>query len=258
MPRSNAPYVQWEPIPQPVIILVRPQMGENIGMCARAMLNCGLTELRLVAPRDGWPNPAAIGASSGADLIMNNVKVYDSLEEAGADLNHMIGTTNRLRGMVKPIYTAEAAMKHCHTETKSGVRMGIVFGPERTGLENTDLAICGSVLSVPLNPDFNSLNLAQAVLLVSYEWAKIARMAEAEDLQEIPGYSEWAKGEELTFFLKRLEQILDKEGFFRTEELKPGVLLNLHTMFTRQKWTSQELQTLHGILTSLTTDFTAK
>ncbi len=254
MPRTNAPYAPWEAIPQPAIILVRPQMGENIGMCARAMLNCGLTELRLVAPRDGWPNPSAGAASAGADDILAKAKVYGSLAEASADLHHIIGTTNRLRGMVKPIFMADAAMKFCHEETQKGARFGIVFGPERTGLENTDMALCASVLSVPLNPDFNSLNLAQAVLLVSYEWAKIARMEGAEDVQNPTGQSEWATHEELTFYLKRLDEILDKYSFYRTQELKPGVLQNLQTMFTRQQWTSQELQTLHGILTALTTN----
>ena len=150
MPKSNIePYV-WEPITQPVIILVRPQMGENIGMCARAMMNCGLVELRLVAPRDGWPNPSAGAASAGADDILHNARVYDTLSDAGADLHEMIGTTNRLRDMVKPVYLADAAMQRVYSEQRNGMRFGIVFGPERTGLENSDLSLCGSVLSVPL------------------------------------------------------------------------------------------------------------
>jgi tRNA/rRNA methyltransferase len=182
----------WEKILQPCIILVRPQLGENIGMCARAMLNCGLTEMRIVAPRDGWPNPAAVSASAGAGSVLENAGVYASLEEASADLHHLIATTNRLRDMVKPIYSPEGAMGFTRDSVTKGERVGIVFGPERTGLENTDIAQCGSVLTIPLNPGFSSLNLAQAVLVVSYEWARLARFGDVEARIERTGESDWA------------------------------------------------------------------
>src|SRR5690606_35670339 len=152
----------------PVVILVRPQLGENIGMCARAMLNCGLTELRLVAPRDGWPNPAAGPASAGADNILNDALLFGTVEDAVADLHLAIATTNRHRDSVKTVFTAEGAARHTYECTGKGDKVGLMFGPERTGLEIGDVAVCGATMTVPLNPQFGSLNLAQAVLLAGY------------------------------------------------------------------------------------------
>lgn len=243
--------MDWTPIPQPAVILVRPQLGENIGMAARAMLNCGLTEMILIAPRDGWPNPSATAAASGADDILNNAKVFATLEEAAAGFHTLFATTNRPRENVKPVFTAEGAAQECQTLLGKGERVALVFGPERTGLEKEDMNPCGAVLTVPLNPGFSSLNLAQAVLVAGYEWAKRARFSHIETTFT-PGDSEWATLDELNFFLGKLDEKLDENGFYRTKEMRPSVLANIKTMFTRNRWTAQELQTLHGVVASLT------
>lgn len=243
--------VSWHDIKQPSILLVRPQLGENIGMCARAMLNCGLTELVIVAPRDGWPNANASAAAAGADAILEKAKLYETLEEAAADFHLLIATTNRTRESVKPVFTAESAARHCQQALSKGEHVGIVFGPERTGLENEDMALCGAVLTVPLNPGFSSLNLAQAVLIAGYEWAKLTRFSDVKTVFD-PGESEWATLDELNFFLTKLDEQLEANDFYRTKEMKPSVLGNIKTMFARNRWTSQELQTLHGMISALT------
>lgn len=241
-------------IDQPVVILVRPQLGENIGMCARAMLNCGLTELRLVAPRDGWPNESAVSSASGATKVLENVRVYDSVAAATADLHWTAATTARGRDLAKPVFTPESAAQHAFEAIHTGhERVGILFGPERTGLENDDLAACQALVSIPLNPDFSSLNLAQAVLILSYEWRKMAHKESImSHKSERTGESEWATTEELTYFLNKLDENLVKYHFYRTEEMKPSVWQNIRNMFARNRWTSQEIQTLHGIIGTLT------
>ena len=155
----------------PTIILVRPQLGENIGMAARAMLNCGLSSLRLVAPRDGWPNPKAERAASGADVVLDKAKVFDTVEAAVADLGRVVATTARNRELSQRIVTPRRAAAEIRGWTAAGDKVGILFGPERTGLTNDDMVQADTALSIPLNPQFSSLNIAQAVLLVSYEWA---------------------------------------------------------------------------------------
>src|SRR5690242_11782639 len=154
----------------PIIILVRPQLGENIGMAARAMLNCGLSALRLVAPRDGWPNERAQRAASGADVVLEQARVFDTVGEAVADLQHVVATTARNRELTQRIVTARRAGQDMRGWIGQGDRVGILFGPERTGLENDDMVHADTALTIPLNPQFSSLNVAQAVLLVSYEW----------------------------------------------------------------------------------------
>jgi tRNA/rRNA methyltransferase len=157
------------PDTRPIIVLVRPQLGENIGKAARAMLNFGLTELRLVAPRDGWPNPDAGPAAAGADVVLEGARVYDTLAEAVADCAHVYATTVRKRGVTKPVVTPEQAAAEIH---RAVGRSAVVFGPERSGLETEEVALCRTILTVPINPEFASLNLAQAVILVAYEWSK--------------------------------------------------------------------------------------
>lgn len=238
---------------QPVIILVRPQLGENIGMCARAMLNCGLTEMRLVAPRDGWPNPSAGPACAGADSVLENVRVYATVAEATADLHWTAATTARPRGMNKPIVTPEQAAGHAMTTiAQEGGRAGILFGAERTGLENEELAECQAIVNIPANPEFSSFNLAQAVLLLSYEWRKLTHELSIELRGADVNTAEWARAEEMNFFLNRLNELLVSNEFYRTIEMQTSVFQNIQTMFTRNRWTSQEIQTLHGIVGTLT------
>src|SRR6266481_8751642 len=155
----------------PVIILVRPQLGENIGMAARAMLNCGLSRLRLVSPRDGWPNPKAERAASGADVVLDKAKVFDAVGEAVADLERVVATTARNRELTQRIVTPRQAAAEMRGWIGQTEKVGILFGPERTGLTNDDMVYADTALSIPLNPQFSSLNIAQAVLLVAYEWA---------------------------------------------------------------------------------------
>ena len=193
--------------PQPVIILVRPQLGENIGKAARAMLNFGLAELRLVAPRDGWPNPSAGPAASGADSVLAAARVYDSVAEATADCVHVYATTVRKRGVVKPVVTPEAAARAIHAEAG---RSAILFGPERSGLETDDVAVARTIITVPINPEFGSLNLAQAVILVAYEWSKGEALA-SPPATDRAGPAPQA---ELDGLIAHLDGILEKTGYY--------------------------------------------
>ena len=168
--------------PAPVIVLVRPQLGENIGKAARAMLNFGLTEMRLVAPRDGWPNPSAGPAASGADIVLEQARVYDSVADAVADCVEVYATTVRKRGVSKPVVTPDEAAREIHG---APTRAAILFGPERSGLETEDVAIARKILTVPINPEFGSLNLAQAVILVAYEWSKGVALAQPTDTDPV-------------------------------------------------------------------------
>src|SRR5262245_34811447 len=161
--------------PAPIIVLVRPQLGENIGKAARAMLNFGLAEMRLVAPRDGWPNPSAGPAAAGADVVLEQATVFDTLAEAVADCAHVYATTVRKRGVTKPVVTPEEAAREIHGAVG---RSAIVFGPERSGLETEEVALARSILTVRINPEFGSLNLAQAVILCAYEWSKSQALAQ--------------------------------------------------------------------------------
>jgi len=234
--------------PAPVIILVKPQMGENIGMCARAMLNCGVTEMRLVAPRDGWPNEKAISPASGASSIIENAKLYNTTKEAVADLEFVIATTARSRDMVKNIYTPETAAIEIYNRISNLQKCGIIFGPERAGLENNDIALSDAVLNIPLNPNFSSLNLAQGVLLVSFALLTANKTFKPKEVlkENTP-----AKKENIELLLEHLETELDKNNFFRTKEKKPNTLLNIRNFFFRAAPTEQETRTLRGIISSL-------
>lgn len=234
---------------QPVIILVDPQLGENIGMVARAMLNCGLTELRIVRPRDGWPSQAAVDASAGAVEVIDGVTLYETTLDAVADLNRVYATTGRPRGMVTRIVTPRHGAEEMRREIADGTKVGILFGGERSGLNNDDVALADAVIEVPLNPDFKSLNLAQAVLLVSYEWrmSQDATLGERLETNE----SEPASKAELDNFMTRLADGLDKGGFFKSPAMRPGVLRNIRNLFKRGQPTEQEIRTLHGIIVAL-------
>lgn len=228
----------------PVIVLVRPQLGENIGKAARAMLNFGLTEMRLVAPRDGWPNPAAGPAASGADVVLANARVFDTVAEAVADCPHVYATTVRKRGVTKPVVTPEQAAGQMRSA--SG-RSAILFGPERSGLETDDVALAREILTVPINPEFGSLNLAQAVILVAYEWSKGEALASPPEVVLDPP----APQEELEGMIAQLDRMLEQANFFFPPDRKPTTQRTLRTLLTKPGWSSQEVRTMRGVLSAL-------
>jgi TrmH family RNA methyltransferase len=234
--------------PPPVIILVRPQLGENIGKAARAMLNFGLTEMRLVSPRDGWPNPSAGPAASGADTVLQNAQVYDSVAAATADCAQVFATTVRKRGVTKPVVTPEQAATEIHAAPG---RSAILFGPERSGLETDDVAVARTIITVPINPEFGSLNLAQAVILVAYEWSK-GLTAERELSQpSINPILPPAPQEELDGMIGQLDAMLMGAGFFHLPDKMQSTRRTLRTLLTKPGWSSQEIRTLRGVLSSL-------
>ncbi|MDD9901666.1 MAG: RNA methyltransferase [Alphaproteobacteria bacterium] len=236
----------------PAIILVRPQMGENIGMCARAMLNCGVSELRLVAPRDGWPNERAVVTAAGAAHVLENARIFSSTAEAVADLEYIFASTARERGMSKEIYTTEAAARKIRSlNTPGQQKCGILFGPERTGLENEDVARASAVLHVPLNPGFSSLNLAQAVLLSCYAWLAADNPFSAGDVTLETGVSEPATQQDIENLALRLEKALFDSGFLNNAEKNHITMRNIRNFLFRSNATQQDIQTLHGIFVSL-------
>ena len=240
----------------PAVILVNPQLGENIGMCARAMLNCGVTELRLVAPRDGWPNPAAITSSSGAIEILDNAKVYATTAEAVADLEYVFATTARGRDMVKDVYTAEAAGKKIReTNARAAAgeqKCGILFGPERTGLQNDDVVLANAILHIPLNPGFSSLNLAQAVLLVCYSWLSADNPFASGEVLPALGETAPATRGEIDMLMAHLEDELERNKFFKNPDQRPTIMRNIRNFFFRSGATQQDVRTLHGVFSCLT------
>ena len=239
------------PVAAPAIILVTPQLGENIGAAARAMLNCGLTDLRLVAPRDGWPNIKAERAAVGALELMPPVRVFDTVADSIADLTRVYASTARDRKMVKPIVTARQAAIEARAHAATGGKVGILFGPERTGLLSDDVSLANTLITVPLNPEFTSLNLGQAVLLVGYEWFQAG---DATPASQMPlGGTVPATKEELNNFFAHLERELDACGFLRNEEARPSMIRNLRNMWQRAELTEQEVRTLHGMIKELTT-----
>ncbi len=228
----------------PVIVLVRPQLGQNIGKAARAMLNFGLVEMRLVAPRDGWPNPEAGPAASGADSVLRDAAVYDSVADAVADCAHVYATTVRKRGVTKPVVTPEAAAQAIRAEPG---RSAILFGPERSGLETDDVALARTILTVPINPEFGSLNLAQAVILVAYEWSKGQGLASPPVVDlGVP-----APHEELEGMIGQLDDMLEAARFFFPPERAATSRRTLRTLLTKPGWTSQEVRTMRGVLSAL-------
>lgn len=230
--------------PGPVFVLVGPQMGENIGASARAMWNFGLDRLRLVAPRDGWPNPRAEAMASGAGHVLDHVRVHDATAAACADLTFVFATTARERALTKPVLTPEQAMREAAAMIAAGERVGVLFGPERAGLETAEVARSNAVITVPVNPAFGSLNLAQCVLLVAYEWM---RRKEAEPAVQAPR----ATGAEVDAFLERLVDRLDGAGFFWPEEKRISMLSNLENLFRRAPLTPTDVRTLHGVARAL-------
>ncbi len=233
----------------PAMVLVEPQLGENIGFAARAMLNCGLIDLRLVRPRDGWPNPKAKTAASGADQVIERARVFDGLAGAIAGLQRLYATSARPRGMVKPVLTPRHAAAEMRTAIARGERVGVLFGPERAGLTNDQLSLADAIIHVPLNPAFASLNLAQAVLVVGYEWWQARKASPAAHTPL--GKSPRATRAQLLGLFVHLEGELDTAGFLRNKEKRPSVVRNLRNMLERAGLTAQEVRTLRGIIASL-------
>lgn len=235
--------------PQPVFVLVAPQMGENIGAAARAMWNFGLSRLRLVAPRDGWPNPKAEAMASGAAPVLDDVRLAATTAEACADLTLVYATTARERALTKRVLTPEAAMAEARAAVAAGERVGLLFGPERSGLETADVVRANAVVSVPVNPAFGSLNLAQCVLLLAYEWRRGGAEAAAEALH-LPG-GRLAGGAEVDALVEQLVARLDAAGFFFPEAKRPRMLANLDNLFRRAALTDADVRTLHGVIRAL-------
>jgi tRNA/rRNA methyltransferase len=249
-----------EDFASPTLILVRPQLADNIGMVARAMANFGLDDLRLVGPRDGWPNEKARAAASGANFIIDATRAFPGIGEAVADMHFVCATTARQRDLAKPVLTPEQAAAEIRRRMESGEKCAILFGPERAGLETDEVADADAVVMAPVNPRFASLNLAQAVLLVGYEWLKETR---GGTLGRVTTYetaltaglqrrgSPPATKEELLGFFQHIEGDLERLGFFNPPHKRQTVVRNLRTMFSRMGATSQEVRTLRGIVATL-------
>ncbi len=233
----------------PVVILVRPQLADNIGAAARAMANGGLFHLRLVAPRDGWPQDKAWRNASGAQRILEQVALFDSVPEAVADLHHVYATCPRPRHIVKPVLTARGGAAEMRAVTERGLRVGVLFGPERAGLDNDDMAACDALIRFPLNPAFTSVNLAQAVMVMAYEWWQSGDASIGRSL--MTNESAVATKGELDNFMVHLVDQLDACGFLRNAPKRPGMVRNLWHLFQRGEVTQQELRTLHGVVTEL-------
>ena len=247
--------------PAPVVVLVNPQLGENIGTAARAMANFGLHELRIVDPRDGWPNQKAVTASSGAAWIIEGARVYPDLASALADMTTVYATTARPRGMIKEVVTPEAAGVDMRERINAGERIAILFGRERWGLNNDEVSLADRIITAPVNPAFASINIAQAVLLVGYEWYKPQAETlgqQTPELAALPGPglqtpdTRPATKEELYGLFDHLERELDTAGFFKTAEKKPHMVRNMRNLFARADLTEQEVRSLRGMIAALT------
>ncbi|MDS9468113.1 RNA methyltransferase [Paracoccus sp. MBLB3053] len=238
---------------EPAIILVRPQMGENIGAAARAMLNFGLTDMRLVAPRDGWPNPKAIAMASGAaGKVLDQARVYPTLAEAMADIDYAYATTARGRELTKPVLTPASAMADARERVGQGGRVAVIFGPERAGLENDDVARANAIITVPVNPDFPSLNLAQAVLLNGYEWSREQLPAQPAPHGRRPDGEIPATRIEIEKLADHWEERLQDNGFFFPPEKAPAMKLTLRNLWSRLPLTRADTRIFHGMLRQLT------
>jgi tRNA/rRNA methyltransferase len=228
----------------PVIVLVRPQLGANIGRAARAMLNFGLTEMRLVSPRDGWPNPDAGPAASGADSVLERASVFATTAEAIADCSHVYASTVRRRDLVLPVVDP----REMATQMAAGAgRSAILFGPERSGLETEDVALASAIVTVPINPEFGSLNLAQAVILLAYEWSRTRELAQPTARESEPP----AVHAELEGLIVQLDAALDAKHYFHPPERTQATRHTLRTILTKAGWSSREVQALRGVIRAL-------
>lgn len=233
----------------PTIVLVRPTLGENIGAAARAMMNFGLSDMRLVGPRGAWPNQRAISMASGAERILEEAKIFDTTADAVADIQRLYATTGRVRDMEKPVLAPRALSTAVRAHAAAGERSGILFGREATGLENEDVAISDAIVMVPVSPEHRSLNLGQAVLLIGYEWF-LQGDPEQPDLVSRKG-GKPASREELAGFYEHLETELDACGFLFPPEKRPRMVRNIRNIFSRAGLSDQEVKTLRGIVSGL-------
>jgi len=232
--------------PQPAFVLVRPQMGENIGAAARAMWNFGLGHMRLVAPRDGWPNPAAVAMASGAGGLLDRAALFDDVAGAVGDCTFVLATTARTRGLTKPVLSPERAMQDAARRAASGERVAMLFGPERAGLDNDDVARATALVNVPVNPAFPSLNLAQCVLLCAYEWQR-ATAEIAPERVDMAG-TDWAERHEIERLADHYEARLEEAGFFFPEHKAARMRRNLRNLWGRMPLTGADVRMLHGIM----------
>ena len=231
--------------PPPIIVLVRPQLGQNIGKAARAMLNFGLTEMRLVAPRDGWPNPDAGPSASGADIVLERATVFATVQEAIADCSTVYASTVRRRDLVMPV-VGPPEMAERITSSPGGPS-AILFGPERSGLETEEVALANAIVTVPINPQFASLNLAQAVILLAYEWSKRASLVQPTVKELEPA----APHRELEGMIAQLDQALEAKGYFHPPSRTQSTRNTIRTIFTKTGWSSREVKAVRGIVRAL-------
>lgn len=234
----------------PIIILVEPQLGENIGMTARAMANFGLHNMRLVNPRENWLNQKTIAAAAGAGFVIEKASLFSSVREAVADLHYLYATTARERGQGKPVHGPDEASRRLSDQVKQSHKVGILFGRERTGLENEDIALADAICTFPVDPEFASLNLSQAVLLMSYAWRSAQEEGKALPFTH---KTKWppASREALLNFFEYLDEKLDERGFYRPASKKPRMSMNLHNIFMRIGMDEQDLRTLRGVIVRL-------
>ncbi|MFY0619253.1 RNA methyltransferase [Shimia sp.] len=232
--------------PQPAFVLVRPQMGENIGGAARAMLNFGLDKMRVVDPRDGWPNERAVAMASGAGRVLDAAFLTDTTEQALEDCHYVFATTARARGLTKPVVTPEKAMQQAAEMIGRGEKVAVLFGPERAGLENEDIARANAIINVPVNPEYASLNLAQCVLLTAYEWRRQSAniVHERVDMAK----TDWANQSDMDALGRHYEDRLEEAGFFFPPEKSDGMKINLRNMWSRMRLTRADVQMLHGVM----------
>jgi tRNA/rRNA methyltransferase len=239
----------WSEGPGPVIVLVEPQLGENIGAAARAMANFGLSRLRIVNPRQGWPNDKARMMATGAGRLLDGAELYDTLEGAIADCNFVLAATARAHDQAKPVIGAAEAATEMAPRIAAGERIAVLFGRERNGLENDEVALADRILTLPVNPGFASLNLAQAIVIVAYEWFKLQSGAALPFA--MPEKSAPAPKQQLLAFFASLERELEKVEFFRPPDKRETMQINLRNIFTRMRPTRQDIQTLHGVIMAI-------
>lgn len=233
------------PQSQPAFVLVRPQMGENIGAAARAMWNFGLDRMRITSPRDGWPNQRAVAMASGAGRLLDEAQLFDSTADAIGDCDYVYATTARPRELTKPVFSPEAAMNDARDRIAAGGKVAVLFGPERAGLENDDISRANAIISVPVNPQFASLNLGQCVLLTGYEWQRATVDTVA---QTVSMTSEWATQTEMEKLAEHYEERLETAGFFFPEHKAASMKVNLRNLWSRMPMTRADIQMLHGVM----------
>lgn len=230
---------------QPAFVLIRPQMGENIGAAARGMWNFGLDRMRIIAPRDGWPNQKAVAMASGAGRLLDEAQIFEDTRAAIADCEYVYATTARPRGLTKLVLTPEAAMRDARARIAEGQKVAVMFGPERSGMENDDIARANAIISVPVNPAFASLNLAQCVLLTGYEWRREAVAVEAS---RVDAAGDMAAQIEIEKLGAHYQDRLEAAGFFYPEHKAENMKVNLRNMWSRMPMTRADVQMLHGMM----------